>query len=49
MTKHYFAELTYPSFYNITNRFNKIKNYNNEYKLLKKLILINNNFDFYII
>ena len=31
MTKHYFAELTYPSFYNITNRFNKIKNYNNEY------------------
>ena len=29
MTKYYFAELTYPSFYNITNRFNKIKNYNN--------------------
>ena len=36
MTKHYFAELTYPSFYNITNRFNKIKNYNNEYKKILK-------------
>ena len=39
MTKHYFAELTYPSFYNITNRFNKIKNYNNEYILNKFEIL----------
>ena len=50
MTKYYFAELTYPSFYNITNRFNKIKNYNNEYVYIyihKITISIQSNYIFY--